>query len=566
MLTPLFRSADATTPGGAVFAHRGAGPASLRIPLSPAAMRRGWCGFLLALCSGIAPVSGQALAQRAAVDADPQDWPPDVILGTTPWIPDPAYLDGVYGVDRFAGPNNADYQGRAAVRLPNGDTVTVGLVAHPGNGNPANGLWNIGLVRYNAAGQRVAWSNPGAYGYFGNQYIAYPFSTTPFYQYVRDIKYLNGYLYVLADYQNQSTGGPAGQDVHVLVFNQSGAFVDDWFAFGWFDNPGNAHYGATLVPLSDDRLMAVATSYGAGGPFVVARKFIVNPSGALTSDTSFGNAGRAEYAAPDDLCLPAARPCRAVARAAVIAGGLLQVGVTPSVYVVGSVNYDGTDNWDAFVLNFSGTSGAAINSFHDDGWREVFFDQADSDFADLGVGLSVVRSLGAGGGTIQTRLYVAAEVDRRCFGGIGVAKLDGAGDYVTAFGMGGKAVFGGSGASICPSFGARADVPHDMARNGNRLGIAGWGTSINLGGTAATTPMLAIVDTETGDVEDLARHPVERPDGTRWGDGQLFGIVGSTDGSFSVAGHARDASTTNRLMFVTGRFVGDDTIFADGFD
>jgi hypothetical protein len=499
----------------------------------------------------------------------PPPWQVDSLSQTSPYTLDPGYVGGLFGVDRFAGPNNADYQGRVAVRTPTGDTITAGLVPAFGSGNPGNGLWNVGLVRYNPAGQRVAWSNPGVHGHFGDNYVIYPGSTAPRYQYVRDIKYIDGFIYVMADYQGDS--GTGRQDVHILIFSETGAFIDDWYAFGFFENSNQDHYGGTLTGVRTngltDALVAVATAYGPSGPAIVARRFLIQQSGGLIVDTGFGSSGHRSYVTPGSLCLPTAQPCRTLARAAVVSTGYLLPGVSP-VYIVGSVNYDGADNWDALLLKISGTTGDPVTAFSGDGWRVVWFDQPKSDLGDFGVGLSVFRE-SLGGGNYRTEIHLAAQVDRRCFQGIGVAKLDDAGSYISGFGnVEGKFVFGGYGGTggLCPNIGSLADVAIDMALGNGRLGIAGWETYKDFEGVVHSNPMLAVVDALDGQVIGLDDYPVARADGTRWGEGQLFSVVGRSDGSFTVAGHARDASTTNQLMYVTGRLADTDTIFADDFD
>jgi hypothetical protein len=510
---------------------------------------------------GMSTAMAQALDPPVVpADAAPAPWAPAAVMGTSPYILDPSFQDGVYSVDLFGGSANSDYQARVTVRLANGNTVTAGLVPPFNSGNPVSGLWNIGLVLHNSAGNRVQWPNPGSYGFLSNNYVIFPNSADARYQYIRDIKAINGYLYVFADLQHD-TPAAGRQDSFILIFREDGSYINTMSAFGLFDD--RDHFGATLAQLTDTTLIAAATAYDSIGPIIRVTKFDIQGSGLLLRDEDFGDAGYGTYFA-DALC--AAHPCAAVARAAKVAEGVPIAGV-PSVYIVGSVNYDGGEDWDALVLNISGTSGIPVTSFSSDGWQRIAFDDDEGGLTDYGAGLAAVRSLVLPGPSFRTDLYLVAEIDRRCHNGIGVAKLDGTGALVSAFGTGGKTVFGGQGnAPFCFGPGNNSDVPVDMVRNGDRLGIVGFGFTSIVSGASRVDPMLAVVNTATGAVMDIARHPVERPDGSRWGDGQLFGVTGAADGTFTVAGHARDASTTNRLMYVTGRFAGDDTIFANGFE
>jgi peptidylprolyl isomerase len=57
-------------------------------------------------------------------------------------------------VDRFAAPSSFNLVSERMVMLGNGDVVVAGRVTYLNPGDPAGSMW-LGLVRYNAAGQRV---------------------------------------------------------------------------------------------------------------------------------------------------------------------------------------------------------------------------------------------------------------------------------------------------------------------------------------------------------------------------------------------------------------------------
>ncbi len=117
-------------------------------------------------------------------------WEPTIItaLSDWPYAPDPGFHNGNYFTDEFySNPNDSNnyFAGRKVVRLDNCDIVVAALVKNP-NQNQTNGYWNIGLVRYNAAGtQRVLWPNGGSYAHVGGEYIVYPKSNSASYSDVK---------------------------------------------------------------------------------------------------------------------------------------------------------------------------------------------------------------------------------------------------------------------------------------------------------------------------------------------------------------------------------------------
>ena len=104
------------------------------------------------------------------------------------------------------------------------------------------------------------------------------------------------------------------------------------------------------------------------------------------------------------------------------------------------------------------------------------------------------------------------------------------------------------------------------------IGVAGHEVSKNYGIPVEirVDPLLAVVNAVNGTVLDIDSHPVTRPDGSRYGDGALYGIYGgpSATSPFVVSGTGRDASTGNTMSYLSGRLipVSSDRIFANGFN
>lgn len=75
-----------------------------------------------------------------------------------PSVPDKSWNNGLFYVDRFAAPSNHNVVSERMVLLGNGDVVVAGRVTYASPLNTSGPMW-MGLVRYNAAGQRVAWGS-----------------------------------------------------------------------------------------------------------------------------------------------------------------------------------------------------------------------------------------------------------------------------------------------------------------------------------------------------------------------------------------------------------------------
>lgn len=517
-------------------------------------------------------LEGSAHSQSAYIEKNTDEtaiavpWSGEFIEAIDAYVPSPSFNGGRLGLDHFAAPNSADISGGVAAELPPfGDVVVAGLI----NRNTATGLWNLGLVHYTTSGTRFFWANP-ANGYFGNQYAVHPASSTPTYQYIRDIKVLNGIIHVMVDEQVQSQSGLGRQNVRIVSFKSDGSLLSDVGVFGYSTTTDpNDFYGAQMVPISSTRMIVTALTYDNIGPYLSVSRMTINGAGALVQDNSWGEPYGAgcgvgicpplnylvRYYSPSSQC--SSPPCNAIPGYAAKAVGM----TTTDFYVAGSVQWNGND-WDTFVLKISSDTGLVKPEFNSTGWSTYRFDQPNSSFEDRAAGLYVY----------QNEIYLAAQVAQKCHAGIGMAKINGANAaLITAFGGTGKTVFGGQGDAPFCFTGSYVDKPYAITATGGRIGIVGHQTNTNLiGGGYTVDPMLAVVDAVGGAVLDIARHPIRRADGSRMGDGVFYSVYGgpSPTSPFTAAGAGRDASAGNTLSYLTGRFIpiSADRIFANGFD
>ncbi len=498
---------------------------------------------------------------------------------------DPGFNNGSFFLDRFAGPSSANYRGRKLARLPNGDVVVVGLVPPYNQPDQPDGHFNIGLVRYNSAGQRLAWPWNSPYGNFGNQYLIYPGSQTsgqltPRFTDVKDVKAIGNRLYVMADH----TPAGASRDVQLLIFSTDDAEGGRFFGhFDLFTSPFNEDGGALAVLSStivggSDKLLAAATVFGGSGNYISLKRFNIGGAPTFEGDTTFGSSGTSiaflrQDAGGCTTFVATAGACPVIVRS--LATGFRGFTGYGPIYVGAERQYSpttGTSNdWDAAIVKFSSNGvlqsdfGAGTGAGGGGGFAFVQFDRGTKEDRNRGI---AVRTLGLGIRTspYHDEIYAVASVAQACSAGTGVGKLDDDGHYVTSFGSDGKIRFGGwddpNDAQACAVY--HATAPYAVARDGATLAIAGQGDA-DLGFDFMPSAAVSFIDADTGNLAQRFTSAIKPPWATFASSSALYGIVANGDGSFSVTGDARDGSTGDTLMFATAR-IGRDLIFANGFD
>ena len=529
---------------------------------------------------GMACVAAATVAQAqqssgldaAAGSTADTPWLPAVIAAVDEYVPSAAFNGGRFSLDHFADSNSADQEGLVTAQLANGNIVVAGLVpdgtADAGACGDGTRLCSIGLVRYTPTGQRVTWPNAGANGRFSNNYVVYPQPGFNKFQYLRDVKVRGNYIDVMVDEPdvNHAALTLGHRNVRIVTFRDDGSFLSQWGIFGVQNQSGGTDsedfYGAQMVQMNSTQMIAVATAYDSFGPYVAVTRLAILGNGALSLDSSWGTSyGGGDgfnrlirYYAPSSYC--GGGDCDATASYVAKQEGF---PVQTDFYVAGSMHISG-NNWDPYALKISSADGSTKSEFNSTGWSRVAFDDANSSLDDRAAGLYVY----------QDDVYLAAQVSRKCFPGVGIAKINGAtGADNIAFGSGGKTVFGGQGnAMICFSP-PGGDYPTAISATGGRIGIAGYRHHGLTGISNLYDPMLAVVNAVNGSVLDFDFHAVNRADGTRYGDAVLYGIYGGPlpTSPFTVAGNGRDALSGNTLSYITGRLipVSSDRIFTSGF-
>lgn len=472
------------------------------------------------------------------------------VLDMDPFWTDRGYAGGALAPDGFAtspaviDDNNLYYEGKQLVRRGNGDVVVAALVKAP-SGAQSNGLWNIGLVRYNAAGSRLVWgdASPG-HGHYGDQYIVYPNTATATITQIVDIKEIGNYIVVLAN--KRFGGSPTDFDTQMYVFEDDGFYLAE---IAPFDTSSAAQLGGGLATYSsggEDYLMVIGTDFVSGHGRGVFRRYRFGESGYATETgiVPLNTSG----------CWNPAWECHA--RAIVTASNPFAVGA-PRVYVAHAFRANAAQDWDMVVSRMN-VDGEGSNTWDP---NNIAWDTSDGgDHNNTPIAMTArTTGLGLPASPFRDHIYVMQQVSRSCRAGSAVTEFDHDGGTV------GTLRFGGSSADpvLCNLVQPGHDYGTDMAMEGTRLGISGF-TERN-GNYEGT---VAIVD--TGRVLRDMRDYTWPIGGARERHSALQGIVGNGDGSFSVTGDARwpnDNSVVvglrGRTQVITGR-VKSDRIFGNG--
>ena len=482
-------------------------------------------------------------------------------LDDDPFLLDGRFRGGKIYTDRFGASSNGSDQTnkwvQKALRLSNGDVVTVALVPKDGaTSHPPSGAgWNIGMVRYNAAGVKQKWTNAAASLTDSTRsYYIFPnkdqYDGNGSYTGIHDVKEHDGWIYVLAQRYRSATDKT--YDVRLVRFQLSSskwkwsnilgsASVSEWGVGMRFD---------TWDSQSQRLIVAVGRTVAPGKYETWMQGYVVRDSSELSLNPVFGDNGVSNVSPEDcDSCRPVA-----------FAAGKIGQEVT---YIAGNYAHSSTDQ-NIYYTKFDmyGTSIMSIVKFS---FPEKFNDQRDEV-------REIVIELARDQFGAYDRVYILAAVQDICgTSSAGVAKFDSVGNPETSFGTNAMLVFGGGGNMTCTT--TRSIKPRAMALNGNRLAIVGYSTrhvEFVLPGTPHDTggPSFSVVDKDIGYVSDsrvLAPTGVDIGDNGGNGLSTFLSVVPSEDDSFYAVGDARDTKNQKMNVPMTAR-VRADRIFGNGLE
>ncbi|WP_306581322.1 glycoside hydrolase family 5 protein [Dokdonella sp.] len=523
---------------------------------------------LLVLALLVAVLAASALPALAANGGPPITAPWDSAITTAlsdpPYAPDPGFNNGNYFLDEFYSNPTADnnyFEGKKVVRLSNGDIVVAALVKNP-NGNQSNGFWNIGLVRYNAAGtQRVVWPNGGAYAHVNGQYIVYPKLSTATYTRIGGLDVYGNNILVAV---NAKVGND--EDSRILVFGTDGAFKSNTDAFDSYADEyigGMAVYTSAITFPAPVSVVVVGHKYVTGVGFrPLFRRFTLNTSGTLTDVTNVVDLNT-------HWCANTSRDCAPVG----IALGL-RAGGNPAIYVVNR----GVDTAFSPARVCATVTKVDSAGVADSSWPSNYCDAFDDGSnntttkANNPVAIAVdTTGIGSPGSPFRDNVFVLSEIERKCANGALVERYDD--DYIPT----GGAVFGGATSNfqgLCVH-GQGPDLPRGMVMSDGRLAVVGYGSFTTLTNPPVTnyTAWAAILDVSGAagaTLRDFTDYPY--PSGANYRDTALSGIVATTNGKFVVTGDARYPNTASVPANLRGKNavatlgIAPDRIFSDGFD
>jgi len=471
---------------------------------------------------------------------------------------DPGFNFGYTLEDRFAGSASSDYAAQRIARLSNGDVVVAGMVpiAYGSAGR------NLGLVRYDQTGGRVAWSDPTpTYASYLNRYISYPNNGVDNFIRVTGISVSGSRIYVQLD---KSLGG-GDVDSRIVAFSDAGQFIGEYGAFTTALSEygaGIATYAYQFVPgVFNRRLIAVATYTNGGGRRVITiKRFAIASDGTLSVDTSFGPYanGANDIPFPDIACQQLTQCSGIVTDVAIVGTDTAR----PRVYLAAENVIDGVADLRPALVGIDGQTGNTLTDF---GVGGVYFPSgfAVSMAATLPPRIAAL-AVDSGPDAGSDRIY--AKWSGNSGGGefaliqrFNAAPDTGSVALDTAFGYQGAWNLG-----CCLEAGGLAVEGDTVALVGNIRTILDDGNTKQY----FYDPFVLLVHGEHNGF--FLKHEALRADnGTRWGDLTWFDVIGAGtgDSSFIATGQLHDvASGTNTVQFGTLRYAAKyDVIFSNGF-
>ncbi|MEO8011749.1 MAG: hypothetical protein ABI650_08915 [Dokdonella sp.] len=505
----------------------------------------------------------QAVLKSYQPDSGEAPWS---VLATAPYVTDPGFNSGLYYADAFAGNPFEVRLGRRIVHLANGDVIAAGVVPATTGANRAP--INLGLVRYNSAGQRVAWSNPGLYGFFADSYVIFPNSgvagNSSNVKDVLDLKVVGNRVFVMTDHR---FNGGDDIDSIIHVFGTDGSYIRSTKVFGTVQpeySGGMVVYSSLTLPETVTVLVTGTTFNGVWRP--TFRRGTLNGDSSIALDAVV-------FPNPGNSC-PSNRGC--ILRTIAVGGSF--VFGPPTRFYLGGTRQFSSNDWDFLVMAVN-SDGSPLTAFSGDGVINVPFDDGGDSYDDV---RSISVQPGTGFLNTRDRIYASGFVDRTCKDGFGVVKLTEAGDLDTTFGSSGKLVVGGANpgpGGLCPILGSSsAAYANDMTLASGKLAVAGFTARRPMILCIVGEPcpedivdgMVAVIDTEQGDVESFRTYPYsDLVNGARSRHSGFFGIVASGNGTFTATGDVRyfqiaAGQPSGGQQFGTLR-VRSDRIFAGNF-
>lgn len=378
------------------------------------------------------------------------------------YVADGAFNGGQYYADAFASDSalpHHDYAGRKIAQAANGDLIVAALVDESFHYPDQHGA--IGLIRYNAAGVRMPWSNPDPVNTrHGNHYLFVPTSSDV--GSIDAIQVVDGKIVLVYTWQ-VVYDNPTAVIARVVVIGDDGRVLWSDVLYDCGGNASCARGGATAsYKDASGTYVVFASTLGVDQP--TYRRYGLEASGHMTL--------------LDDRWLETSA-CWNVAWQC-LATGMAVSQDTPSspprIYLGYAFRANDYDDYDVVVSRID------AHGIGDPTWdpNNVHWNIADGGSRDdVPVGIALRRTAAP---PYRDEIFVAARSARACAEGIGLIKFDHEGRLVSRTLTGGE----------CFSISGRgsyeiADIPAGFLIDANRIVVFGSGRVSHFRTTTATT-------------------------------------------------------------------------------
>lgn len=464
---------------------------------------------------------------------------PSKALPVDTYAPDPAFPWHGFNPNAFGvslSPPHQSNLGQKIAKLSDG-TLVASLVKKL-DGSQDNGLWNLGLTRYDSiTGYALAWPNRTA-PYLGVKPwdIVYPNTASVRFNQIQSLEVIDGRILVAISEQFVDTY------VKVLVFGEDGSLKKASAPFSW---PIAQHRLRMAAYQTDATIgnqiirttQVVMTSTRATDSRPFFMRFKLDAGGALIDET-----GMVTLTAHD--CAISLAYCEPVDMSL---GTQQQANVPPKIYILNRVIHSTGIGFQVTRIEASGVA--------DPSWNGQTFSWHSQDV--LPVAMAVRNSVDA------DDIYLLTEMVSRCRNAALIAVLDDAGEWRSSV------LFGGSDESN-PA--ACATIPNwlwtSMALDGDRLTLAGF---VEGNGNAGQDMSLAIFNTQGGLALENGLQVFGYEDNTqRYGHCRAWDVIAGAAGHFILAGDIRNlASEPDGLagkIFSAILGLRPERIFRDGLE
>jgi len=477
------------------------------------------------------------------------------------FAPAPNFAVGQPALDAHSADLTGPFQGstgEAIALLGTNDVVQAALVKQP-DGTQTNGLWNMGLLRFNkTTGNRVAWPNPTpAYARFNNQYLIFPNTPNAVIGAISKVLVRGSTILVLVEsvFNDRKV-------VQILRFSTSGQYLGSTEVFSngpdlYLSAGSMALYSSGFTGDDGGVQLVVVGSRQFGQTVTPAfRRFQLDENlGTLTPRTGV-------VAINFPIC-SSALACRAHS----IAFGFRGLISKPTIYITGNASF-ASPNRQVIAVARVDSDGVRDGSWNPNNRVISNFESGRFPEQATPVGIAARTSgFGLPNSPFVDQVFVAMAVKRFCQPGVSVARIDDDQEFSTT-----TRIFGGSTSTsnACILGGADAYEPRGLAFDGERIYVSGQqsSTALVVVQDIARSSFVSVVGRADMGLESLQKFSY--PFGAPYERASALNDIVLDNGELLGTGEVRYPSTAvfnlaNKRLSARVRLVSDK-LLADGFE